>query len=89
MGLPCQPGSNLTRCQEYFPGAFRAIAGPDMVVLRTPAGFRGEDYATVADVTVTAGESVGAAQANHSLPGLPIAVSAGPRRISAPTSSSS
>jgi GH15 family glucan-1,4-alpha-glucosidase len=39
-------------------GALRAIAGPDMVVLRTPAGFRGEDYATVADVTVTAGESV-------------------------------
>jgi GH15 family glucan-1,4-alpha-glucosidase len=36
----------------------RAIAGPDMVVLRTPAPLRGEDQTTVADFEVRAGETV-------------------------------
>jgi GH15 family glucan-1,4-alpha-glucosidase len=36
----------------------RAIAGPDMVVLRTPARMRGENFKTVGSFTVTAGETV-------------------------------
>lgn len=36
----------------------RAIAGPDLLVLRTPASHRGEGLTTAADVTVAAGESV-------------------------------
>jgi GH15 family glucan-1,4-alpha-glucosidase len=39
-------------------GSLRAIAGPNMAVLRTPAEFRGENMHTVADFTVGAGESV-------------------------------
>ena len=39
-------------------GALRAIAGPDMVVLRTPVPLRGEDLRTKAEFTVSAGESV-------------------------------
>ena len=36
----------------------RAIAGPDMVLLRTPAEMHGENFKTVAEFTVAAGESV-------------------------------
>jgi GH15 family glucan-1,4-alpha-glucosidase len=36
----------------------RAIAGPDMVVLRSPAHMRGENLKTVGDFTVTARETV-------------------------------
>jgi GH15 family glucan-1,4-alpha-glucosidase len=36
----------------------RAIAGPDMVVLRTPARMHGENFTTVGDFTVSAGETV-------------------------------
>src|SRR5262245_15621042 len=39
-------------------GALRAIAGPDMVLMRTPVDFRGEDLTTVADFDVEAGQSV-------------------------------
>jgi GH15 family glucan-1,4-alpha-glucosidase len=39
-------------------GTLRAVAGPDMVVLRTPAKLRGEDFATVSDLVVEAGEVV-------------------------------
>ncbi|WP_240540086.1 glycoside hydrolase family 15 protein [Salinarimonas soli] len=39
-------------------GALRAVAGPDMTVLRTPVELRGEDLKTVADFTVEAGEVV-------------------------------
>ncbi|MBV8592466.1 MAG: glycoside hydrolase family 15 protein [Acetobacteraceae bacterium] len=35
----------------------RAIAGPDMAVLRSPVRLRGEDLATVADFTVAEGDS--------------------------------
>jgi GH15 family glucan-1,4-alpha-glucosidase len=37
---------------------WRAIAGPDMVVLRTPAPMRGENLKSVADFVVKAGETV-------------------------------
>ena len=39
-------------------GALRAIAGPDMVVLRTRAPLRGEDLKTVSDFTIAEGESL-------------------------------
>ncbi len=39
-------------------GTLRAVAGPNMVVLRTPAPFRGEDTKTVSEFTIQAGETV-------------------------------
>lgn len=39
-------------------GALRAIAGPAMVVLRTPVDLRGEDLKTVGTFSVSAGETV-------------------------------
>jgi GH15 family glucan-1,4-alpha-glucosidase len=39
-------------------GGLRAIAGPDMVVLRTPVALRGEDMTTVAEFRVPAGETI-------------------------------
>jgi GH15 family glucan-1,4-alpha-glucosidase len=39
-------------------GALDAIAGPERVVLRTPAAFRGEELKTVGEFTVEADESV-------------------------------
>ena len=39
-------------------GTLRAIAGPDMVTLHTPAPLRGEDLTTVAEFDVAAGETV-------------------------------
>jgi len=39
-------------------GGIRAIAGPDLVVLRTPAPLHGEDATTVSEFDVTEGESV-------------------------------
>ncbi len=39
-------------------GALRAIAGPDMVVLHTPVHLRGKDLTTVAEFTVSRGETI-------------------------------
>jgi GH15 family glucan-1,4-alpha-glucosidase len=39
-------------------GTFRAIAGPDMVVMHTPVDLQGEDLKTVATFEVTAGTTV-------------------------------
>jgi GH15 family glucan-1,4-alpha-glucosidase len=39
-------------------GSLRAIAGPDMVVLRTPVPLRGEDLTTVAEFDVGAGDTI-------------------------------
>jgi GH15 family glucan-1,4-alpha-glucosidase len=39
-------------------GTLRAIAGPDMLVLRTPVPHHGENMKTVAEFTVTEGETV-------------------------------
>ncbi len=39
-------------------GTLRAIAGPDMVLLRTPVHLRGQDMTTVAEFIVGAGETV-------------------------------
>jgi GH15 family glucan-1,4-alpha-glucosidase len=38
-------------------GELRAIAGPDLVVLRTPVAVRGRHFTTVAEFTVTAGDT--------------------------------
>ena len=45
----------VTRLEEH---AQRAVAGPDMTVLRTPVEIRGEDMTTVADFTLREGEIV-------------------------------
>ncbi|MBV8588593.1 MAG: glycoside hydrolase family 15 protein, partial [Acetobacteraceae bacterium] len=37
---------------------WRAVSGPDMVVLRTPVPLRGEDRKTVAEFTVSAGQTI-------------------------------
>lgn len=37
-------------------GTLRAIAGPDMVVMRTPAAFRGENFKTVSQFTLSKGQ---------------------------------
>ena len=39
-------------------GTLRAIAGPDMVVLRTPVQVRGKDLTTVAEFEVHAGDTI-------------------------------
>ena len=39
-------------------GTLRAIAGPDMVVLRTPVHLRGENMTTVGEFTVGEGDRV-------------------------------
>jgi GH15 family glucan-1,4-alpha-glucosidase len=39
-------------------GALRAIAGPDMVVLRTPAPLHGKDLRTISRFTVNAGDEI-------------------------------
>jgi GH15 family glucan-1,4-alpha-glucosidase len=39
-------------------GGIRAVAGPDMVVLRSPVTLRGENMTTVGEFTVRAGEKV-------------------------------
>jgi GH15 family glucan-1,4-alpha-glucosidase len=39
-------------------GALRAVAGPDMAVLRTPVATRGEAMTTVADFTIRQGQTI-------------------------------
>jgi GH15 family glucan-1,4-alpha-glucosidase len=45
----------MTRMED---GAWRAIAGPDMVALRTPVHLRGENLTTVGTFTVSAGDAI-------------------------------
>jgi GH15 family glucan-1,4-alpha-glucosidase len=45
----------MTRLED---GTYRAIAGPDMVVLRTPVHLRGENLTTVGSFTIAAGETI-------------------------------
>ena len=45
----------VRRCED---GSLLAIAGQDMTVLRTPVETRGEDFTTVADFEVKAGETM-------------------------------
>jgi GH15 family glucan-1,4-alpha-glucosidase len=65
----------VTRLAEG--GGVRAIAGPDMVVLRTPVPLHGRDFTTVADFEVSAGDSVPfvlAHDASHLEPPPPLEV---------------
>jgi GH15 family glucan-1,4-alpha-glucosidase len=41
-----------------LPAGLRAISGPDMVIFRTPAKMRGEDFKTISEFTVHAGQTV-------------------------------
>jgi GH15 family glucan-1,4-alpha-glucosidase len=45
----------MTRLED---GTYRAIAGPDMVVLRTPVQLRGENLTTVGNFVISAGETI-------------------------------
>src|SRR6266705_960035 len=45
----------VTRLED---GTLRAIAGPDMLLLRTPVALHGEGLTTVGDFTITAGEKL-------------------------------
>ena len=55
-------------------GRLRAVAGPDMVMLDTPAAFRGKDLTTVAEFDVAAGDQ------------LPLVLTYGPSHVPPPTS---
>jgi GH15 family glucan-1,4-alpha-glucosidase len=43
---------------EQSEGALLAIAGPDMIALRTPAPLRGDDLTTIGEFTVSAGSTI-------------------------------
>ena len=51
-------GTNIPWVRRLDPETALAVAGPDMVVLRTPVETRGIDMKTVADFSVGAGETV-------------------------------
>ena len=51
-------GANVPWVTRVDERTLRAIAGPDMVVMRSPVRMRGENFRTVADFTVKAGERV-------------------------------
>lgn len=51
-------GATIPWVSRMKDGTLRAIAGPDMVVLRTPAPTHGEDFRTVGAFTISAGQSV-------------------------------
>ncbi len=59
----------VTRLED---GTMRAVAGPDMAVLRTPAHFRGENFKTVAQFTLAKGQS------------MPFVLSYGPSHLDVP-----
>lgn len=59
----------VTRMKD---GTLRAIAGPDMVVMRTPASIRGENFKTVAQFTLTEGKT------------MPFVLSYGPSHLEVP-----
>ena len=61
-------GATVPWVTQMDDGALRAIAGPDMVMLRSPVATRGEDLTTVAEFSVDEGETVPFAlsyQASH------------------------
>ena len=51
-------GSVVPWVERLPEGGISAIAGPDRVVLRTPAPLRGEDFKTLGEFAVAAGETV-------------------------------
>ena len=68
-------GSIIPWVSRLEDGTWRAIAGPDMVVLHTPVEVRGKDLTTVAEFEVAAGETIPFALtygASHKRPPQPI-----------------
>src|SRR6185295_3762760 len=51
-------GSVIPWVSRLADGTWRAIAGPDMVVLHTPVRMQGKDFTTVADFEVAEGETI-------------------------------
>src|SRR2546421_7643300 len=51
-------GASVPWVRKLGDGTLRAIAGPDMVVLRTPVHLRGENFTTVGEFTVGEGDRV-------------------------------
>ena len=51
-------GATVPWVSRLKDGTLRAIAGPDMAVLRTPAPLHGEDFRTVGAFTITEGQSI-------------------------------
>jgi GH15 family glucan-1,4-alpha-glucosidase len=51
-------GSTVPWVTRDGDGGLKAIAGPDMVVLRTPAPLKGQDLETISEFTVAEGETV-------------------------------
>ncbi|HEX7969489.1 MAG TPA: glycoside hydrolase family 15 protein, partial [Stellaceae bacterium] len=51
-------GSLVPWVSRLEDGTLSAVAGPDMVVLRTPASLRGVDRKTVGEFTVSAGQTI-------------------------------
>jgi GH15 family glucan-1,4-alpha-glucosidase len=51
-------GSVIPWVSRLADGTWRAIAGPDMVVLHTPVRIKGKDFTTVADFEVAEGETI-------------------------------
>ncbi len=51
-------GATVPWMTKLDDGTLRAVAGPDMVLLRTTAPLRGEDFKTVGEFTVGSGETV-------------------------------
>ena len=68
-------GSIIPWVSRLEDGTWRAIAGPDMVVLHTPVEVRGKDLTTVAEFEVAAGQTIPFALtygASHKRPPQPI-----------------
>src|SRR4051812_32307124 len=65
-------GAAVPWVRKLADGALRAIAGPDMVVLRTPVHLRGENLTTVGEFVVGEGDRV------------PFVLSYGPSHLRAP-----
>jgi GH15 family glucan-1,4-alpha-glucosidase len=51
-------GATVPWMTKLDDGTLRAVAGPDMVLLRTTVSLRGEDFKTIGKFTVGAGETV-------------------------------
>src|SRR5262249_56591619 len=51
-------GATVPWVSRLDDGALNAIAGPERLVLRTPAALRGEDLKTLGEVTVEVGQCV-------------------------------
>src|SRR5262249_11251183 len=65
-------GATIPWVSRLDDGTIRAVAGPDMAVLRTPADLKGKDFKTLATFMATAGST------------MPFVLSYGPSHLPAP-----